>query len=54
LRRTLREQFRTAVLPRLGALDVVVRTLPGAYATDEGELRSELMTLAEHVAGGAR
>jgi ribonuclease P protein component len=54
LRRVLREQLRTLLLQRFGSLDVVVRALPGAYATVEADLRSELMTLSALLSGDTR
>lgn len=47
LKRRLREIVRVAVLPALGAQDIVIRTLPSAY-------RQSWPTLVQEVASMAR
>jgi len=42
VRRLIREHLRLTILARLPVMDLIVRALPGAYATKGEELRSEL------------
>jgi RNase P protein component len=42
----IREHIRLTMLGRLPAIDVVIRALPTAYATEAVELRSELTDMA--------
>ena len=51
LRRLIREHLRTTILNSLPALDIVVRALPGSYATRGVDLRSELSRLTERIPG---
>jgi ribonuclease P protein component len=45
LKRRLRELVRVTVLPTLVPLDVVIRTLPSAYAQSWASLRDDFATL---------
>ena len=47
VRRLIREHLRLTVLSALPALDVVIRALPSAYATEAGTLRSELTEMTK-------
>jgi ribonuclease P protein component len=49
VRRLIREHLRLALLRELPTVDVVVRALPGAYATNAATLRSELSDMARRV-----
>jgi len=51
LRRLIRERLRIRVLSTLPALDLVIRALPSAYATDAAALRSELTDVAKRAFG---
>ena len=50
LKRRLRELVRIRVLPSLRPQDVVIRTLPGAYAQSWDTLRRDVATLAGRLA----
>ena len=50
LKRRLRELVRTTVLPSLLPQDVVIRTLPSAYAQSWDTLRRDFTTLAGRLA----
>jgi ribonuclease P protein component len=50
LKRRLRELVRTHLLPELPAMDVVVRTLPEAYAAPFDALADQI----QHVSGRLR
>ena len=52
LRRRLREIVRTILLPSVGAMDVVVRSLPSAYEASFQELMAEIETVAGQVRTG--
>jgi ribonuclease P protein component len=57
LKRRLRELVRTTVLPTLGPLDLVIRTLPSAYAQPWPTLGDEVAALVRRMAkssAGAR
>ena len=45
LKRRLRELVRVAVLPTLAPQDLVIRTLPGAYAQSFDALRQDVATV---------
>lgn len=45
LKRRLRELVRTTVLPALGPVDLVIRTLPGAYVQTWESLRQDVAAL---------
>lgn len=47
LRRRLRELTRTRVIPQLGNVDVVVRSLPSAYEASFAELTVEAIRIAQ-------
>lgn len=49
LKRRLRELVRTTVLPGLTPLDVVIRTLPSAYAQSWSELCREVESLSRRL-----
>ena len=49
LKRRLREIVRVAVLPLLGPQDVVIRTLPGAYAQSWDALGSDVAALVRRL-----
>jgi ribonuclease P protein component len=49
LKRRLRELVRVTVLPTLAPTDVVIRTLPGAYALSWPALSAELATMAKRL-----
>ena len=42
LRRRLRELARVLLIPKLSGLDLVIRSLPSAYAADFKELAAEV------------
>ena len=42
LRRRLRELARVRLIPKLSGLDLVIRSLPSAYAADFQELAAEV------------
>jgi ribonuclease P protein component len=52
LRRRLREIVRTTLLPVVGAIDIVVRTLPSAYEASFQELMTEIETVASQLRTG--
>jgi ribonuclease P protein component len=49
VKRRLRELARTELLPRLGAMDVVIRATPGAYAATFDLLRAALLKAASQL-----
>jgi ribonuclease P protein component len=52
LKRRLRELLRTAVVPGMAPVDLVVRTAPGAYALTFEALRAEVAQLAAKLPKG--
>ena len=50
VKRRLRDLARTELLPTLGALDVVIRAAPSAYAASYDTLRSALMKATSQLA----
>ena len=52
LRRQLREIIRTTLLPALGGMDVVVRSLPSAYDASFQDLMSEIETVMRQLQTG--
>ncbi len=49
LKRRLRELVRVSVLPTLGPLDLVIRTLPGAYAQSWDALSGDVASLVKRL-----
>lgn len=54
LRRRLREISRTRVLPVLGGVDIVVRTLASAYKVSVEKLTAELEGIVRELSSEAR
>lgn len=52
LRRRLREIVRTTLLPVIGAMDIVVRSLPSAYEATFQELMAEIETITGQLRAG--
>ena len=52
VKRRLRELARTELLPALGALDVVIRANPTAYAASFDELRTTLRQVLKKLPPG--
>ena len=52
LRRQLREIIRTTLLPALGGMDVVVRSLPSAYDASFQDLMAEIETVMRQLQTG--
>lgn len=53
LRRRLRELARTRMIPNLGGIDVVVRSLSSAYETSFDELTAEVAKIAQELSSKA-
>jgi len=52
LRRRLKELARTRLIPRLHAMDVVLRAVPSAYEATFDELAQEVERITEQLSSG--
>ncbi len=51
LRRRLRELARTRIIPGMGSVDIIIRTLSNAYVMSFQQLAAEIDMIAQQLSG---